>query len=32
MGTQTVTNNARYWRTSPTTDQWMLNNGTVFYN
>ena len=32
IGTQTATNNARSWRTSPTTDQWMRYNSTVFYN
>lgn len=32
MGTQTVTNKARYWRTSTTSDTWMLYNGTVFYS
>lgn len=32
MGSQTVTTNARSWRTSPTTDQWMRYNSTIFYN
>jgi len=32
IGTQTNTNNTRSWRTSPTTDQWMRHNSTVFYN
>ena len=32
IGTQTATNNARSWRTSPTTDQWMRYNSTIFYN
>ena len=32
IGTQTATNNTRSWRTSPTTDQWMRYNSTVFYN
>ncbi len=32
MGTQTVTNNARYWRTSPTSDTWRRYNSTIFYS
>lgn len=32
MGTQTVTNNTRYWRTSPTSDTWMRYNSTIFYS
>lgn len=32
IGTQTATNNTRSWRTSPTGDQWMRYNSTIFYN
>jgi hypothetical protein len=32
MGTQTVTTNARSWTTRPTTDTWMRNASTVYYN
>lgn len=32
IGTQTATNNTRSWKTSPTTDQWMRYNSTIFFN
>ena len=32
MGTQTVTTNARSWTTRPTTDAWMRNASTIYYN